>query len=103
MVLVETFGAFLKVGELVAVDEGYTGAETFSAGAVAGGQRDGADAVVQQFVQQFFATESRVSEGEVETIGQFFGSVVVVNNLETVVGENFLHDVRLFGILTHVV
>ena len=38
MVLVEAFGAFLEVGELVAVDEGDAGAETFGAGAVAGGQ-----------------------------------------------------------------
>ena len=46
MVLVEAFGAFLEVGELVAVDEGDACAKTLGASAVARGKGDGTDTIV---------------------------------------------------------
>ena len=46
MVLVETLDALLKIGELVAVDEGDACAKTLGASAVARGKGDGTDTIV---------------------------------------------------------
>ena len=91
MVLVEQPCTFLQSGELVAVDQRHAGAEAFGAGAVAGSQRDGADAIEEQVVQQLLAGESRIREGEIEPVGNLLFAIVVVHNLEAVVGEDFLH------------
>ena len=103
MVLVKQFGTFFEGWELVAVHEGDASAETFGAGAVAHGQRDGADAVAKQFVQQLFAGEAGIGECEVESVGERFVFVVVIYDFEAVVGEYFLHNLGFFAVFLHIV
>ena len=80
---------FVEERVLVVLDERRAGAESLLL-APRRAERDGADAVVDQFLHQFAAGHARVGDGEVEAVGDGLVEVMVVNDLETVVGEDFL-------------
>ena len=103
MVLFEHLQPLLQNRELAARGEGDAGAEAFAALAAAGDQGDGADAVVEELAQQLVAGHTRVGHREVETVGQRLVAVLVIDDDEAVVGEEFLHDGGFLAVLLHVV
>ena len=85
MVLVEGLEAGLEVGELVALHQGHTGADALLVGArdVEG---DGADAVADKLVEQVDTLVAGIAEGEVEAVADVLAHILVVDDVEAVVG-----------------
>ena len=101
MVFVELFEADLEVGELVALHQGHAGADALLV-AARNVEGDGADAVADELVEQVDATETGIAEGEVESVADVLAHILVIDNVEAVVGEEFLHDVGLLAVLPDV-
>ena len=103
MVLLEHLETLLQHGELAARGQGDAGAEPFAALAAAGRQRDGTDAVVQEFAQELVAGHAGVGHRKVEAVGQILVAILIVHDFKAVVGEELLHDGSLLTILLHIV
>ncbi len=97
----EGLEASLEVGELVALHQGDAGTDALLVGArdVEG---DGTDAVADELVEQGDTFVAGVAEGEVETVTNILTHILVVDDIEAVVGEEFLHDAGLLAVLTDV-
>ena len=63
---------------------------------------DGGDAVADEFVEEVDAVEAGVAEGEVEAVADVLAHVLVVDDVEAVVGEEFLHDAGLLAVFPDV-
>ena len=97
MVFVEGLEASLEVGELVAEYQSHTGADALLV-AARNVEGDGADTVADEFVEQIDAIESGIAEGEVEAVTDVLAHILVVDDIEAVVGEHLLHDTGLLAI-----
>ena len=87
---------------LFPLDERRAGADALL-GAAAGVQRDAGDAVIKHFFHEVGTSEARIAIGEVETVSDGLTAVLVVSNVEAVVGKGFLHQLGLATVFQHVV
>ena len=101
VVFVEGLEASLEVGELVAENQGHTGTDTLLVRA-RDVESNGADAVADKLVEQVDSVETGIAEGEIETVADVLAHILVVDDIEAVVGEEFLHDAGLLAVLLDV-
>ncbi len=80
MVFFEHLEPFLQNRELSARGEGDAGAEAFATFAAAREQRDGTDAVIEEFVQQFVTAHAGIGHREIEAVGQLLVTVLVIDD-----------------------
>lgn len=101
MVGMELLQASLEVGELVAQHQSHTCTDALlmAAGDIQG---DSADAITNQLVEQVYALKTRIAEGKIETVGNIFIHILVINDIETVIGKVFLHDAGFLAILLNI-
>ena len=87
---------------LFPLDERRAGADALL-GAAAGVQGDAGDAVIQHLFHKVGTGEARIAEGEIETIGDGLTAVLVVGDVETIVGEGFLHQLGFAAVFYDIV
>ena len=88
--------------DLFPLNERRAGADALL-GAAAGVQRDAGDAVVEHLFHEVGTGEAGIAVGEVETVSDGLATVFIVGDVETVVGEGFLHQLGFAAILDDVV
>ena len=98
----EGFQSFGQYRDLISLNERSAGADALLL-AAAGVERDAGDAIVHHFFHQVGTCEARIAEGEVEAVGDRFAAVLVVCDVEAVLGEGLLHQLSLATVFEHVV
>ena len=83
MVGLEEGHALVEDVVLVVLDEGRADTESLHL-AASGVECDGADTIIEEFAGEFFSRESRIGDGEVESVGNRFILVFVIDDGETV-------------------
>ena len=102
MVLRECRQSFRQNRNLFSLDEGGAGTDTLL-GAAAGVQRNARNTVVEHFFHEVGTSETRIAEGEVETISDRLAAVFIVCDVETIVCESFLHQFGFAALLYDIV
>lgn len=89
VVRVELLQAFFQEGVLVVFDKRGASPEAFLM-ATGRAQGDRADAVVDQFFHQLAAGHAWITDREIEAVGDGLVQVVIVDDIETIIGEDLL-------------